>query len=56
MHCCSEDWKVAYILSPQPSGGSSSSLKVDGWKEENQITLHEASKRQNPCNKFYGDN
>ena len=41
-----------------PSGDSSSndsSLKVDGWKEENRITLREASMRQNPCNKFYGD-
>ena len=29
---------------------------MKGWKDEKLITLHEASKRQNPCNKFYGDN
>ena len=39
--------------------GSSSSndvLKVKGWKDEKLNSLHEAAKRQNPCNKFYGDN
>ena len=39
--------------------GSSSSiaaLKVKGWKDEKLITLCKTSKRQNPCNKFYGDN
>ena len=40
------------------SGISSSndSLKVEGLKDEKLITLCEASNRQNPCNKFYGDN
>ena len=38
------------------SSSSNDALKVKGWKDEKLISLHEASKRQNPCNKFYGDN
>ena len=29
---------------------------MKGWKDEKLISLRKTSKRQNPCNKFYGDN
>ena len=38
------------------SSSSNDALKVKGWKDKKLISLREASKRQNPCNKFYGDN
>ena len=38
------------------SSSSNDALKVKEWTDEKLISLHEASKRQNPCNKFYGDN
>ena len=38
------------------SSSSNDALKVKEWTDEKLICLHEASKRQNPCNKFYGDN
>ena len=34
------------------SSSSNDALKVKGWKDEKLISLREASKRQNPCNKF----